>query len=233
MSSNEKKSAAELIARLQADPTHRAELRRRQAAQEARISVNRDAAAPIMRELAVAGFAVDSFAELRRASSYISAIAILLKWLPITSNIDIKEDIVRCLSVPDAKPIAAPALIGEFKRASGVTPSGLRWTIGNALEVVADDAVADELLEIALNPGYGAAREMVVVALGNLSGHLVVSGLLDLLKDENVNGHAVKALATLALPATRRFVEPFTQHSKAWVRKEAARALARIDSRRV
>ena len=230
--SKEKKSvsAAELMAQLQRDPKYQEREQEKERARLARIAVNREAAAPIVQELVAAGFAVNTVADLHnKRLDYPAAIPILLAWLPKVQNLDVKQDIVRCLSVPYAKPLAAGPLIDEFRRAEDASPTGLRWVIGNALEVVADDAVLDGMMELARDRRYGKAREMLVAGLGNMSDERVIPLLLDLLKDDEVSGHAIMALGKLKPRAARSHVEPFLKHPNAWVRKEAQKTIEKID----
>jgi HEAT repeat protein len=69
---------------------------------------------------------------------------------------------------------------------------------------------------------------MLAVALGNMRDPRAVDVLVELLDDEEIAGHALMALGKLkaraAMPAIRRFLE----HPKPWFRKEAERALAKI-----
>ena len=174
---------------------------------------------------------MNAVADLRnKGLDYAAAIPILLRWLPKTDNLDVKQDIVRCLSVSYAKPTAARPLIDEFRRTEDERATGLRWTIGNALEVVADDAVLDDMIELARNRRYGRAREMLVVGLGNMSEPRVLPVLLGLLNDDEVSGHAIMALGKLSPPAVRAHVEPFLKHPKKWVRMEARKTIERIDA---
>ena len=221
-------TAAELMAELQRDPAFHARAQEKERAHQARVAVNREAAAPVVEELVAAGFRVNELAELRRLN-YPAAIPILLAWLPKVQNIDVKQDIVRCLSVPYAKPFAAAPLIDEFRRADDGNPLGPRWVIGNALGVVADDSVLADMMELASDRRYGRAREMLVVGLGNMRDERVIPLLLDLLKDDDVSGHAIIALGKLKPRAARSHVEPFLNHPKAWVRKEARKTIAKID----
>jgi hypothetical protein len=223
-------SAAELVAQLQRDPTYQAREQEKEHARLARIAVNREAAAPVVQALVAAGFPVNTVADLRgKRLDYQDAIPILLAWLPKMQNLDVKQDIVRCLSVPYAKPLAAGPLIDAFRRADDESPTGLRWAIGNALEVVADDTVLDDMMELARDRRYGKAREMLVAGLGNMSDERVIPLLLDLLKDDEVSGHAIMALGKLKPRAARSYVEPFLKHPNAWVRKEAKKTMEKID----
>jgi HEAT repeats len=230
--SNDKKnvSAADLMARLERDPQYQGRQRAEEQARQARIAINSAAAAPVVQELVTAGFSITTIADLHnKRLDYEAAVPILLAWLPKVQNVDVKQDIVRCLSTPHAKPMAARLLINEFRLSKDERPTGLRWTIGNALEVVADDTVVDDMIELATDRQYGKAREMLVMGLGNMSEQLVVPVLLALLNDDDVSGHAIKALGRLSPPSARASVEPFLKHPKEWVRQGAAKTLEKID----
>lgn len=57
---------------------------------------------------------------------------------------------------------------------------------------------------------------------------LVVKFLIELPNDEEVAGHAVIALGQIRDPRAAQAFEPFLAHEKAWIRKEAKKALKRI-----
>jgi hypothetical protein len=224
------KAAAELMAELEQDPDFVARNEQRKREQEENIKEYRQAAAPVLAALSEIGFNVDSIGDLRRMRiKYERAVPVLLQWLPEITDPRVKEDIVRTLSVPWAQPCAARPLINEFERVADPTGTDLRWAIGNALEVVADESVLDELLRLAADRRYGRAREMVVLGLGKMKDPRAVNVLIDLLFDEEVAGHAVMALGKLRATAARTHVERFLNHPKTWVRKEAKKALASID----
>ncbi len=222
------KTAAELMAELNQKPEYVA--RQREVAERTRRNVEeyREAAAPLLAELAAAGFGVQSVSELhQKRFNYESVVPILVKWLPLMSNPRVKESIVRALSVPFAQE-AAPLLVEEFRRVDS-EPSGLKWAIGNALDVVANDAVMDEMIDLAIDKRHGKAREMVVSGLGNMRDRRVVPILIDLLKDEEVFVNAMVGLAKLGAASAQSSIEPFLKHPKPYVRKEAKQAIERID----
>jgi HEAT repeat protein len=185
-------------------------------------------AAPIVTALRDAGFAVDSIADLfNRKLSYKSAIPLLIEWLPRTANRDVKQDLVRALSVKWAK-AAAPILVSEFESASGDDSLGLRWAIGNALDVLANDEISDAMLKLATTKEYGRAREMVVLGLGKLTDSRVPDTLIQLLEDDDVAGHAAKALGKLRVKRARTALEAVQNHPNQWIRKEVRKALESI-----
>ena len=203
------------------------------AVQEANRQRYQAAAAPVFADLRAHGVAIDSqIKELRTASpkAYAIALPILTRWLPRIDDPDVKEDIVRTLSLRSARS-AAPALIEEFRRTDGVTRAGLHWAIGNALEVLAHDGIAEQLLELSRDRSYGHARQMVVLGLGKLKHPQVVDSLIALLDDPDVSGHAVGALRRIADPRSRTALEPFLTHPRTWIRNEAKKAVAKIDKK--
>jgi len=226
--SNTDVTAEELMAELEADPEWVARRDAREQERQRRIEEYDRVAAPLKAELAKAGFEVESVADLyNKPFDYREAIPILLEWLPRIENRDVKESVVRALTVKWAKPDAAPVLVEEFRRAEDSSELGLRWAIGNALAEVADDSVFEETAALAEDRRFGRSREMVALALGNMKDPRAVEILRGLLADEDVAGHAVIALGKLRAEETRVDIEPFLKHPKAWVRKEASRALKR------
>src|SRR5262245_10791435 len=227
------KSAAELMAELQQDPEYIARMREQHRQRRASVESSAQAAAPLLRDLAAIGFHLDAVGDLRRSrTEYRSAVSTLLHWLPRILDLNVKEDIVRTLSVPWAKPDAAWGLIEEFEAADGPAHEGLRSAIANGLAVVADDTVFEELVRLVQDTRYGRAREMLALALGNMENPRAATVLLELLdheRDEQVVGHAVMALGKLKAPDARGRLEELTRHPNLWVCEEARKALARIE----
>jgi hypothetical protein len=142
----------------------------------------------------------------------------------------VRESLVRALSVPAARPAAAPVLIEEFRRTPDPSGLGLGWVIGNALSVVADDSVFDELVALVDDRRYGKARQMIVVGLARSKDPRVVPLLAGLLGDEDVVAQAVMALGKLRPPEVRPAIERLLDHPRGLVRREAKKALARFPS---
>lgn len=196
------------------------------------VSVGSGSMGALLAELAEVGFPVASLTELRTSGvRYRVAVPVLLRWLPVMSDRQVKEDLVRALSVPWARPVAARPLIDEFERVDervDPTGTGLRWAIGNALSIVADDSVFDDLVRLVEDRTFGKARQMAVLGLGRSKRPEAVPVLIGLLDDEDVSGHAVKALAKLGVEEARPALERMVNDPRAWVRNEAKRALSRL-----
>lgn len=187
---------------------------------------------PILAQLAAAGFPTRSLADLRHSGTrYRGAVPVLLRWLVRVSDPKVKEEVVRALSVPWAKPAAIRPLVEQFRLVdTSVDPTGmgLRWVIGNALDVLFDDVAFDAFAELAEDRSYGKARQMVVLGLGRSKRPEAVEVLLGLVDDPDVDGHAVKALGKLKAPAARAALEAKLDDKRAWVRGEARKALAKL-----
>lgn len=119
-------------------------------------------------DLRNAGVPVSDLWELVSARvQYRAAIPVLIDWLSDADTrvrgpgrTGVREGLVRALTVPSARPAAAPVLIDQFRKESDPDGTGLGWIIGNALSVVADDSVFDQLEELAQDRRYGKARAL-------------------------------------------------------------------------
>ena len=184
---------------------------------------------PILASLREVGYDVGSLAELRHSGvRYRKAIPILVAALASVSEKKTLMEVVRALSVPWAAPVATGPLIELFRRVEDPTGLGVRWAVGNALDVTWSDDDFDRLVELARDRSYGRSREMVVLGLARSKRPEAGEVLVELLDDAEVSGHAVKALRKLRPPAARPGLERMLDDDRAWVRKEAQRALAAL-----
>jgi HEAT repeat protein len=230
-SGQEPVTAAELLARLEADPEWVRRRDEKACARRQRSEVNRRDAEPLIKALGDAGFNVASVAELYETNShYEDAVPVLIEWLPRIENPFVKESIARALTLEHADPLRARILVDEFRRANGPKEAALRWAIANALSMAADDSVFDEMVELVEDRRWGKAREMITLGLGNMQDPRAIGVLRNLLADEQVAGHAIMALGRLGASEALPDVEPFAHHSKAWVRHEAEKTIEKIRS---
>jgi hypothetical protein len=185
------------------------------------------AAADLIAKLRNAGFEIETVGDLvQQGIEYKEAVPLLVTGLKKATYDALQEDIVRTLSVPWARP-ALPALIEEFER-SEPERARLRWTISNAIEVLADDSTFDWLSKILPRRAYGRDRQMLVLALRKV-GHreAAIRLLLGLLDDDTVNGHALTTLNRLKAAVSKVAIQRFEDDKRAWVRREARRLLGR------
>lgn len=227
-------SAGELIAKLRNDPAYQEQMRERDLFAQQRQQAYGVAVEPLMGALRIAGCTVQSLEQLRKMGakgdpSYRTAVPTLIRFLRETLNRTLKEEIVRTLTLPGARPDAAQALIEEFKHSEDASETGLRWTIANALAVVADESVFDDLVNLLRDKSHGKAREMLALAIASTGDPRSATVLNSLLDDEVTVGHAVMALRTLKAPVRADRIQALLAHPKAWIRKEAKRAVAMVD----
>lgn len=173
------------------------------------------------------GYPVSHLSQLAKCGvKYRDAIPLLVGSLDDLTSLSEKEDLIRALTVPWARPLATAPMISQFHQLSDDGTQLAAWTAGNALEVLWDDAYYDELADIGLNPSHGFAREMVVYGFRRSRHPLAPSTLERLLGDNDVNGHALKALLKLGVPETsEEAIRALTTDDRKWVRKLALRAL--------
>jgi len=194
------------------------------------IEINKQASVPMLADLAEIGFQLEWISDLySKKLNYKQAIPILLQWLPRMENLDVKEDIVRALSVPWAKPIAARLLAVEFYKLRNESNTGIKWAIANALSVVADDSVFEEIVKLVQDTSHGASRTMLALSLGNMRNPQAQDVLISLLEDDLVAGQAIVALGKLKSKKALPVIERFLTHPKGWVRREAKTAMVRIN----
>jgi hypothetical protein len=233
-------TAEELISELDANPDFR---RRRAAAERERAAAAAEfsrCAEPVKAALRAAGLPDAGFGTFvsARGAKYFGepefdhqrAVPILLEWLPRIDDLRVKEAVVRHLSTKYAKPVAAQPLVEEFRR-TPTDQEALKWAIGNALDVVADNSVVPELLELAREQQHGSGRQMIVRRLGRAPKQPeIVETLAGLLEDEDVALHAMSALRQQLGPAAARpHIARLQDHSSELIRTQARRELKKLD----
>lgn len=210
-------------------------------------------AGPLLQELADLGYEIDSLDDLRhQRTPWKDAIPVLLRWLPKIDVPNVKDSIVRCLSVPWAGNLATAELIEEFKKYAPILrkPTNpwvgsqlreipeeekklgpyfhLAWAIGNALSIVDVKGYENQVIGLCRNPKYGASRQMVVLGLGRLRSSEAEEAALDLLNDEQVQMHAIGALAKMKSKRAVFQLEKLMTDKRKEIRKEARKAITKI-----
>ena len=163
-----------------------------------------------------------------------AAAPVLVDWLPRVKTALVKERIVRSLTGEKAAtPLALEPLVAEFRRADD---HGLKWAIGNALATLADDSIADELVELAQDRRHGSSREMLMDALARTKDQRALGALVELVDDDDVAGHAISALRRLGPKSSLPYLErarPSLERQAAdgetpLARRQASAALKRL-----
>ena len=195
------------------------------------IDLLREELRPIDEELAALG--LPPVAGLGNSGAkYKSAIPLLIRWLFVVNRYDSKSILLSTLQTPWARPLATRPMIEAFRQAdAGQKFSGLKWEIGNILHSVADDSIADDLIEIAKEVRHERDRNMAVLALGKLKDTRVPGVLIALLTDADVILGAVGALIELAPVEAVPALERLLSHREPYVRKQAQKALCNINTK--
>lgn len=207
-----------------------------------RRSLYEENAQGVLADLAAVGFSgIEEVGDLRRRRvNYRAAVPVLVSWLPRAGYLLLSEDIVRTLSVSFAKKQALPEFLRLFRRPPSVydpmrpvtsepPEEALRWVIGNGLGIFADPAIADQLIELALERRFGKARTQIVLYLPKTKDDRVGGVLLNLLDDPTVSAFAVQAIGKMRLAEAREEIASLLQHSDKNIRDQAKKALKRID----
>jgi hypothetical protein len=157
-------TAAELTARLQADPEFVAKQQERERALAERVARHRAEQAPIVAELLKAGVQLHVLSDLiPRSAPYPTAIPILLKHLRLSYSDVTRETLARSLAVPDAR-FAWHTLVAEYIKAPMVRLSA-KSGLAVALAATATDSVMDELIALAKDRSHGSSRVLLLRAL--------------------------------------------------------------------
>jgi hypothetical protein len=209
--------------------------------------------APILAELADIGYNLDTLDDLRhQGKPWKTALPVLLRWLPRIDDLSVKENVVRCLSVPWVGSTGTAELIKQFKRYAPVLRScsnpwvgkqlrdppaeervlfpafSLAWTIGNALSIVDVTGFERQVIELCTDPRCGDARQMVVLGLGRLRSPEAEEAAVELLYDEGVQLHAIIALGKMKSRRSLFELEKLLTHKRAAIRKDARSAITKI-----
>jgi hypothetical protein len=94
-----------------------------------------------------------------------AALPVLAEVLPSLADPRVVETVAAYLAGPWSRS-ALPALIEAFRHWAPEFPLGAGWQPGNAIGAAADDACAADLLELAVDPQFGKARQMIVLCSG-------------------------------------------------------------------
>lgn len=155
-------TAAELMAKLEADPDFVARRIAREEEHRREEAELRRAEGPLLVELRSAGFTIGSVWELvNTTAAYPEALPVLLDHLSRSYPPAVREGIARALAVPEAK-FAWPALVRLYRSESNErTKDGLAV----AIAAVADDEVIVDMIALARETQHGPSRLLLLSAL--------------------------------------------------------------------
>ena len=156
-------TAAELMARLNADPEFVAKSAREEEERLKREAEYRRAEQPLLEELHAAGFPVNSAWDfVNSPNTYGAAIPILMAHVGRPYPGPVREGIARALGVPGAPGVDWKALVRLY---IAETESRPKSGLAVALAAAASDDRLDELTELASDPRHGSSRLLLLSAL--------------------------------------------------------------------
>jgi hypothetical protein len=170
---------------------------------------------------------------------YPAAVPVLLTWLDRVGEMPAGESrerlrvgLIRALSVPYARGVAAPSIVRQLREIPDRAELGPRWVAGSALGVVADDDVADQVIEILLDRDLGRAREMVFESVPRLARQRpeLVDTIRSLLDDESVRPFVIAALGQLRDVRSRDAISRYVTSDHPLTKRFATTALRRLDA---
>lgn len=223
-----KKSAADFLAELNADPEHVA---RRSAQEDARVlreaeiqTVTRS----LLEALAARGYPIATLDDLpaRYAPLPESVVGVVLEKLLEIHDPGVQEQLVRALGAA-AVPFDGAPLVRLFEATES---EAVRYAVANTLAQANPRGIAEWALQAVRNAEYGAAREMLALAVARHAApdqaNPVLLGLLD-----ELPGHAALALAESGRAREMEMLEAKHAEASGWVRKEIGRAVSVIRRR--
>jgi hypothetical protein len=224
---NKPLTASEFLAKQQSNPQFLAKAKQYEEWKASNRRTYRQHAEGLLRDLSAVGADVDDVASLIAAKQKLTlAVPVLLRWLPKVSYKPLLQDMLGALATKATPKSAVRSLLDLFHRTEDVE---VRWSIGNALEVIVDDEHFPEILEIAMDGRYGDARTMFILALGKMTLPVASEKLVEILRrDSDFAWPALRALGKIARPETANAIAPYLKHSDAEIRLEAKRALTKI-----
>lgn len=177
-------TAAELMAKLNADPEFVAKRARKEEELLKREAEYRRAEAPLVDELRAAGFPVQSAWDLvNTPGSYPKAVPILLAHLPRPYPAAVREGIARALAVRETK---APGWNVLTRLYIDEPEDRVKCGLAVAIAAAADDEVIGEVIALARDPRHGSSRLLLLRALERSADPRARAALMNLGTDPDL-----------------------------------------------
>lgn len=181
------KTAAELMAELNADPQYIARKREEEEKRHRQTDRWREEQRPLLDDLRAIGVRVDSVWDLVNSSaSYPLAVPVLLDHLRRSYSDRIREGMARALAVPEARSGWEP-LVDIFIRERDCSAHGPKWALACALGAAADDTVFSDVAALLRDKRHGQNRVPLLDVLARSSLPEARSLLIQLRGDEGLS----------------------------------------------
>jgi HEAT repeat protein len=160
--------------------------------------------------------------------------ALLLELFHATSDPMVRSEIGRKLQLsksPEVENVLLEAFV-EDAPSGAIGHDSFRFSIAGVLEsrYAKKSSMVHSYLAIVKNKEkYGRSRQMLVLALAKMKDAEIDDVLISLLEDEDVSVHAIVALGKRRVAKAASLIRPFESHARPLLRKEAAKALRKIE----
>lgn len=207
-----------------------------EARHRALVADNMRALAPIMDDLRGAGVMIEQFQHLYTSgwdgqryvdkATFAKAVPILLKWIRLVSNRDIKCALCEALSNSWVRPPQFELLVKEYCEYAG--DSYVQWFIAQDVCRVAKPRHYQTIRELVTSPRHGSSRGMLVRVLPKLRNADAVDLAISALREPELAGFAIEALGRLKDSRACPHIRPFLRDERAFVRRAAKKSLRRL-----
>ncbi|MEN3382544.1 MAG: hypothetical protein V7608_2588 [Hyphomicrobiales bacterium] len=158
-------TAEELMAQLRQDPEFCAREKLEDEEIERYNQETRIEQKQLLTELREVGVVVDDVWDLvNTRAEYPAAIPVLVRHLPKSYTLGVREGIARALTVEYAGPEVLRKLVDEFLKHTD-SESELKWVLGNAIATVATPSDEEALIGLAMDRVHGRGRDRIIAAL--------------------------------------------------------------------
>ncbi|QCK15571.1 HEAT repeat domain-containing protein [Mangrovivirga cuniculi] len=116
---------------------------------------------------------------------------ILIEFIDLLSGNEL-EMVIRALPEKGIKGVSKKLI--DILNNSNNYPNLDLWTVGNALNIIDDKSVYNDILKICRNKDIGMARQMLMSTLRKINTEESFNILIESLQDESIRGHAIEEL---------------------------------------
>lgn len=182
---------------------------------------------PVLADLRAVGVnveSVDDLVNIRRIAP--AAVDVMMSWLPRLDDHRLQCMVIRALTAA-GKPYDAQPLIRLFENDTG---ESLRWPIAIAMTSRNAKGVSDWLQNAVKNKTFGSARQMLILALAkHVSRDVAIPLLYSVFED--LPGHVPEAMGLIGGANEHSFLRAKLEKLSGWQRKEAQKAMKKIERR--
>jgi len=178
---------------------------------------------PNNENVGIIGNSIDTLVNTKLSSK--PYIDILIEYLPNLDGNEL-EMVIRAISEKGNRK-ASPYLIELFKNSK--INNSVRWTVGNALNIIDDPDTYPEIIQICKNNTYGWARQMLFITLARIKTEESYNLLISSLKEPLVKGQIIEALGKFGNPEAIPILEKTSVEKGKYEYKAKQTALRRLN----